>query len=350
MPFAARSAAFCSLLLLGACSTAPVTPFVVEIPAGVIDGRARFNDIFCAVLEQHGAQLPDNRTCDGALSPVASAPIKAGLPVDVGRSRSSLIARAVPGIGYACIAPWLHAPATIRAHLAKSGYDLQMVDVDALSGIERNARQIRDAIMAMQYPAGPPGIVLIGYSKGVPDALEAIVKYPELQQRVAAFVSIAGAVGGSPLANDAKQPFTGIFTHWPQAECDPGDGGALDALRPEVRKAWLAANRLPPGIRYYSLVTLPDRERISRAIEPAYDKLARIDPRNDGQLIYSDQIIPGSTLLGFLNADHWAVFVPIDRTHDVIGSTLVNHNDYPREALMEALLRYMEEDLAVARP
>ncbi|MDH4104939.1 MAG: lipase family protein [Gammaproteobacteria bacterium] len=350
MPFAARSAAFCSLLLLGACSTAPVTPFVVEIPAGVIDGRARFNDIFCAVLEQHGAQLPDNRTCDGALSPVASAPIKAGLPVDVGRSRSSLIARAVPGIGYACIAPWLHAPATIRAHLAKSGYDLQMVGVDALSGIERNARQIRDAIMAMQYPAGPPGIVLIGYSKGVPDALEAIVKYPELQQRVAAFVSIAGAVGGSPLANDAKQPFTGIFTHWPQAECDPGDGGALDALRPEVRKAWLAANRLPPGIRYYSLVTLPDRERISRAIEPAYDKLARIDPRNDGQLIYSDQIIPGSTLLGFLNADHWAVFVPIDRTHDVIGSTLVNHNDYPREALMEALLRYMEEDLAVARP
>jgi hypothetical protein len=345
-----RSAAICVALLLGACSTAPVTPFVVDIPAGVNDGRARFNDIFCAVLEQHGAELPDNRTCDEALSPVASAPTKAGLPVDLGRSRRSLIARAVPGVGYACIARWLQAPATMREHLGESGYDLQMINVDALSGTARNARQVRDAIMAMESPAGPPSLVLIGYSKGSPDVLEAIVKYPELRQRMVAFVSLAGAVGGSPLAKDAKQSVTGIFTHWPQAECDPGDGGAVDSLRPDVRKAWLAANELPPGIRYYSLVTLPDRGRISRALEPTYDKLARLDPRNDGQLIYSDQIVPGSTLLGFLNADHWAAFVPIDRSHRVIGSTVVNHNDYPREALLEALLRYVEEDLAVARP
>jgi hypothetical protein len=238
----------------------------------------------------------------------------------------------------------------MREHLGKFGYDLQMIDVDALSGTARNARQIRDAIMAMESPAGPPSVVLIAYSKGSPDVLEAIVKYPELRQRVAAFVSLAGAVGGSPLANDAKQSVTGIFTHWPQAECDPGDGGALDALRPDVRKAWLATNQLPPEIRYYSLVTLPDPERISRALEPTYDKLVRIDPRNDGQLIYSDQIIPGSTLLGFLNADHWAAFVPIDRAHGMIGRTVVNHNDYPREALLEALLRYVEEDLADARP
>lgn len=347
--FAVRSAAVCGLLLLGACASAPVTPFAVDVPAGVTDGRGRFKEIFCAVLEQHGAELPDNRTCDEALSPVASAPVGAGVPVDVGHSRRSLIARAVPGVGYACIARWLQAPATMREHLGKSGFDLQMVDVDALSGIEKNARQIRDAIMAMEYPAGPPRVVLIGYSKGSPDVLEAIVKYPELGLRVAAIVSIAGAVGGSPLANDAKHSVTGIFTHWPKAECDPGDGGALDALRPEVRKEWLASNELPPGIRYYSLVTLPDPERISRAIEPTYKKLARIDPRNDGQLIYSDQIIPGSTLLGFLNADHWAAFVPIDRAHKVIGSTVVNHNDYPREALLEALLRYVEEDLASAR-
>jgi hypothetical protein len=30
----------------------------------------------------------------------------------------------------------------------------------------------------------------------------------------------------------------------------------------------------------------------------------------------------------------------------LLGNTLVNHNDYPREALLEALLRYVEEDLA----
>ena len=37
--------------------------------------------------------------------------------------------------------------------------------------------------------------VLFGYSKGPPDALDSVARYPELQQRVVAPVSIAGAVG-----------------------------------------------------------------------------------------------------------------------------------------------------------
>lgn len=50
--------------------------------------------------------------------------------------------------------------------------------------------------------------------------------------------------------------------------------------------------------------------------------------------------------MGFLNADHWAVAVPINRSHPAVSKTLVNHNDYPREALLEAVLRFVEEDLA----
>ena len=59
--------------------------------------------------------------------------------------------------------------------------------------------------MAMPAEDGPPRVVLVGYSKGAPDILEAIVNYPEIRPRVAAVVSAAGAVGGSPLANDAEQ-------------------------------------------------------------------------------------------------------------------------------------------------
>lgn len=346
----ARCLSYCGVLVLAACASAPVGPFTVDVPAGVTDGRGRFNEIFCEVLAQHGPGLPDYRACGEALSHVASPPNGTGRPVDLGQSERLLKARVVPGIGYACFAQWLQAPTTARDHVSKFGYSSEMVAVDALSGTAKNASQIRDAIMAMPRPAGPPDVVLIGYSKGSPDALEAVVQYPELRQRVAAVVSVAGAVGGSPLANDAKQQQADILRHWPKAECDSGDGGAVAALRPDVRKAWLAANTLPAGIRYYSLVTLPDRDRISRAVAPTYRKLAKIDVRNDSQVIYYDQIIPGSTLMGFLNADHWAVVVPIDRAHGVIGSTVVNHNDYPREALLEAVLRYVEEDLAAGRP
>ena len=44
-------------------------------------------------------------------------------------------------------------------------------------------------------------------------------------------------------------------------------------------------------------------------------------------------------------ADHWAIAVPIARTHETIGSMFVTENAYPREALLEALLRFLEEDL-----
>ena len=78
-----------------------------------------------------------------------------------------------------------------------------------------NARQIRDAIMAMDLGPGAPRLVLVGYSKGAPDVLEAIVNYPEIRPRVAAVVSVAGAVGGSPLANDAEQYQADLLRHFP---------------------------------------------------------------------------------------------------------------------------------------
>jgi hypothetical protein len=113
-----------------------------------------------------------------------------------------------------------------------------------------------------------------------------------------------------------------------------------------VRKAWLAQNPLAPGVRYYSLVTLPTPDRVSRVIEKSYKRLGEIDWRNDSQVVYADQILHGSTLVGFLNADHWAVAVPVSRSHPVMARALVDKNDYPREALLEALLRFVEEDLA----
>jgi hypothetical protein len=221
-----------------------------------------------------------------------------------------------------------------------------LIKVDALSGTTRNARLIRDALMAMDPTTGEPGLVLIGYSKGIDDLLEALVTYPEIRSRVAAVVSAAGAVGGSPLANDAEQYQANLFQYFPKASCDGGDGGGVESLRPQTRKAWLAQNRLPDGIRYYSLVTFPSPDRISSVLRSSYKKLSRIDGRNDSQVIFYDQIIPNSVLAGYVNADHWALALPIARTHSTVGSLFVTQNAYPREALVEATLRFVEEDLS----
>ena len=174
------------------------------------------------------------------------------------------------------------------------------------------------------------------------------MSYPEVHKRVAAVVSAAGAIGGSPLANDATQSQLELMRHWPKAQCSSGDGGALESLRPATRKAWLAKNSLPSDVPFYSLVTYPNPERISTVLLSSYEKLSRVDARNDGQLLFYDQIIPGSTLLGYVNADHWALSVPIARSHSMLGTTFVDQNQYPREALLEALLRFVEEDLAAS--
>jgi hypothetical protein len=331
-------------LLLGACAARPPVDFRIDVPPGVTDARGRFTEIYCEVLRAHGPGLPDYRPCEAALSRIAAPPPGTGRPVDLGQLQRDLVVGVVPGIGYSCVAGWMQPDKVLLERMRSFGSELRMIDVDALSGTATNAARIRDAVMAM--PLEPsPRLVLLGYSKGTPDILEALVRYPEVRERVAAVVSVAGAVGGSPIAEDASESLADLMRFFPGSECDAGDSDAVASLRPDVRRAWLADNPLPPGLRYYSVVTLPDPERISAALRPTYRKLAKTDPRNDGQVIYADQIVPGSTLLGFMNADHWAVALPIDRAHPVVGGTFVNHNDYPREAMLEAILRFVEEDL-----
>ncbi|SAK93701.1 hypothetical protein AWB79_06991 [Caballeronia hypogeia] len=342
-------------ILLGACATKPLIPYSTDTPpmvlvpafqAGVVDKRGRFREIYCAVLEGRGPGLPDYRPCEDALTRVGTESPGTGESVELGQSRRHLIAVVVHGVGYDCFGPWLDTPNTVVTHLRQFGFDTSLFDVDALSSSANNARQIRDALMAMPAPEGAPRIVLIGYSKGAPDILEALVAYPEIRSRVAAVVSAAGAIGGSPLANDAEQYQADLLRYVPGATCTTGDGGAVQSLRPAIRKAWLAQHPLPGELRYYSIVTFPQPERISSILKSSYNKLSRVDSRNDSQVIFYDQIVPGSQLLAYANADHWALAVPVARTHPTIGALFVTQNAYPREALAEAILRFVEEDLS----
>ncbi len=344
-----------AMIGLGGCASAPLAPYSVDTPplvlttaaqAGGQDKRGRFREIYCAVLQTRASEIPDYRPCDQALTRVGTEPPGAGQAVDLGTSKRHLVAAIVPGIGYDCFAKWLEAPGTAAKHVRTFGYDQVLIKVDALSGSTHNARQIRDAVMAMDLGAGPPRLVLLGYSKGAPDILEAVVAYPEIRSRLAAVVSVAGAVGGSPLANESEQYQADLLRYFPGATCDSGDGGAVAALRPNVRKTWLAQHPLPNDIPYYSLVTFPQPERISSSLKKSYNKLSQIDGRNDSQMLFYDQLIPGGTLVGYVNADHWALAVPVARSHSVVGTLFVTQNAYPREALLEALLRFVEEDLA----
>ena len=75
--------------VLAGCA-APLIPYSADTPplvvvpaaqAGVQDKRARFREIFCAVLEARKAELPDYRPCDEALTRVGVEPAGTARPV-----------------------------------------------------------------------------------------------------------------------------------------------------------------------------------------------------------------------------------------------------------------------------
>src|SRR5262249_24265005 len=184
-------------VILSACSTPPLvsysadTPPLVLVPAsaaGVQDKRGRFREIFCQVLAARGPGLPDSGPCDEALTRVGAEPAGTGERVELGPSRRRLIAAFVPGVGWDCFSDWLELQGSVAAHVRQFGYDQITLKVDSLSGSANNARQIRDAIMQMELEGTAPRLVLIGYSKGAPDILEAVVSYPEIRQRGAPLV------------------------------------------------------------------------------------------------------------------------------------------------------------------
>jgi len=79
-------------------------------------------------------------------------------------------------------------------------------------------------------------------------------------------VSYAGAVWGSPLADEADEKQLRWLTLIPGAECEKKDSKALETLSPENRQAWFAEHTLPEHIRYYSVVSFPDPENISNGL------------------------------------------------------------------------------------
>jgi hypothetical protein len=73
--------------------------------------------------------------------------------------------------------------------------------------------------------------------------------------------------------------------------------------------------------------------------------LKTIDPRNDGLLLFSDQVIPGAILLGYLNDDHWEVALPFEDNDSMPSKMISKQANYPREILLHAIILFVTENL-----
>jgi hypothetical protein len=349
---------------LAACAPAALLPYRPDQPAtvtlpvalaGVGDARAAFASLFAAELGAGGGQ--------GAGPWLHGTPpaLPAALPPDLharfavraastsvlmvtGLFGDCLGAQAVP-FGDGLMRP---PPAALdegyRQYDDLGLHSIRFVPVPGRASTEANGKRLAEAIRAEAARPGVERIVLVGYSKGVPDlqhALALLQRDGGVPAAVAALVSIAGAVMGTPLADHYESTYDAVSPHVTPFDCSPSQGGDMASLTRRDRVAWLAAHPLPPGLAAFSIVAHAPVTEMSPLLRVPAQWLAAADPRNDGQLLASDAMLPGSTLLAEARADHWDVALPRDRHPDAMMRALTSGRGYPREALFRATLKWV---------
>ncbi len=341
------------IIILFGCSAANLQEFSLETPAQILnpvgmpsaeDGRARFREIFCKLLSDSPEYKDKNENCENYLTRLKDERISAEQFRQIPAHNKNLKILIVPGLLGECIADTAFPFETAMGHLRPLGYQIEPLMVSGRSSSDYNANHIARAVENLALDK-EEYLILIGHSKGAVDILHFLINFPGLAHRVDAVVSVAGAINGSPLANRVADIYGKLDANLPFNECEPGDGGAFRSLDRSVRLTWMANNALPTSVKYYSVVSFTDRDRINRWLVSGYDMLKTIDPRNDGLLLFSDQVIPGSVLLGYVNDDHWEVVLPFDDNSSMLSKSIRKQNSYPREILLHAIILYVAENL-----
>lgn len=337
----ARGVAGAAILALAACSSMPdQRPSDTAAPAilaaleasGVRDLRGSYRAALCRRLRDDGV------SCDELLLRLPGEKAMQAAPPPADLARLYRVAF-VPGLFADCVGPLVHPFADVEHDLARAGVDVHYLHVAGRGTSAANAERLARQVAAL--PDDPRPFIVFAYSKGLPDVLELVARHPARAHRITAIVSIAGAAQGSLLADELQSEYHALLSWFPLLSCAPGTGEEIGDLRREVRLEWWRRHRATISVPVFSLVTTPRRDRLTLFTATTYRRLALIDPRNDGALFWYDQIVPGSHLLGFVNADHWAV---VARELPIAG-VLFRDDRVPQTLLVEAAIEVVDNTL-----
>ncbi|HUJ39567.1 MAG TPA: LssY C-terminal domain-containing protein [Candidatus Acidoferrales bacterium] len=296
-----------------------------------------FSSVFCSVLER---EHPD-RGAWGPCSDYIESPSSRRVPLGP-ISRDYRVA-IVSGFLTACF-----GNATAFRDGRKYLHETYGLSVDLIPSPNRSseqngadiARYLRQASRADRRK-----FILIGYSKGAPDILEGLARDPAAVRAVAAIVFVAGAVGGSPLADLIPSQAQAWLQKINLGGCQGDLYDSLGSLRREVRHRFLVSHP-EPGVPVYTISAAATRSQTSKFLLESWELLSIYHQPEDSELLESDTRYPGGDDLGTLRADHFAVAIPLEHV-DLPGiGDLANHNRFPRSALLEAIVRYVSRDLS----
>jgi hypothetical protein len=333
-------------LVLPACATRPVDPYLPATPpmvlatpaeSGVRDLRAAYREAVCRRL------APDGPACPDVLLRISGESDMPPAPPDTDFAAHYRIGF-VPGFLAECFDAFGHTFADAERALSSRGFDVHHLRVAGRGSTAQNAAVLAEQIADLEPDPRP--LVLITHSKGLLDVLEYVLRNPTGTPPIAAIVSVAGAANGSPLADQLLSYYQDWIAKIPLPGCEAGVGQEIQDLRRDVRLAWWQRNGAALNVPVFSLVATPRPNRVSPGQLKTYRSLARIEPRNDGKLLWYDQIVPGGYLLGYVNADHWTVAIPVAEELPALARWFPL--DVPRVVLVDAAIEIVGRTLADA--
>jgi hypothetical protein len=296
---------------------------------------AGFSDIFCSVLKQKNPGGGEWGPC----SRYIDSPGKEDVKLEPLSKKYRVLI--VPGILSSCVSDspaFQEGQATLKAE----GLDVDLLQVPNDSS-ESNAKMIA-SYLRDHTASDNRKYILVGYSKGGPDIQVALAQESGVADKVAAFVTVAGASGGSPVADLLPAVAEKYMKTVPLKSCQGDLSTGFKSLQRQARQAFLTAHPTSP-VPTYSLIAKSDQSTTSKSLLQTWRVLSSYGSAQDGQLLRDDAIVPGAKFLGAALADHFAVALPFDKSSEASIRSGMDKAAYPRAALLESLVRFVSNDL-----
>lgn len=326
--------------------------------AGGADGRLGFAQQFSRELTVAGRGADVTPWLQPLPTATASVRAEALRPAPVPSGTSVLV---VPGIFGECVdsqaLPFSDGVTRPRPANYLEGYrhywpelgEVRAVQVRGRASSEANAQLVAAAIEEQARRSDVETIIVVAYSKGLPDtliAIELMQSRRELPSKLRAVVSVSGVVLGTPVADEFKDLYTRLVEPITPLGCPESLRGEIESLTVKSRTAWLANSSLPASISMFSVVAYTQREHVAPALQPFFDVLSQVDRLNDGQVYAAWSVLPRARLLAEVRSDHWTYVLALERNDSPLVRAMSSGKAFPREAFFRALVKTVAAHVA----
>ncbi len=193
------------------------------------------------------------------------------------------------------------------ARMAALGLDHALVPVDTDAAVETNAAVVAESLRAAT--ADGRQAVLLGHSKGGNDLAAALARWPALQDRVRAVVTLQAPWLGTPICDliDDSSVLRWLGTRLVEGAWN-GEVAALTGMSTAARARFVAAHPWPRSVPAVCLATALRSPSTALALPDALLR-SRHGP-TDGLVPVAHAVLPGSDVVFLHDVDHGGPVLP----------------------------------------